>query len=194
MVQLNILRRINNLVGAMSDLTAKQAQFVNEYMMSLNGTQAAIRAGYSPKTARAIASENLRKPEIAAAIAQRRRHISERFDGLFFRVIENLCHIAFANFGDVLGPNWTLKPTQEWPPEFSAAVRSIKYRERLAPGGPSGKRGRIVDRLEIKTYDRILAHILIAEYMGVFPRGSVRKQRSKQTIGFSAYIDRSGAA
>ena len=178
----------------MPHLTAKQAQFVNEYMMSLNGTQAAIRAGYSPKTARAIASENLRKPEIAAEIARRRCHVRERFDGFFSRVMESLCHIAFADFGDVLGPNWTLKPTQEWPPEFSSAVRSIKYREKLAPGGASGKRRRIVERLEIKTYDRIVAHILIAEYMGFFPRGSVRKQRSKQTMGFTGHIDRPDAA
>lgn len=49
-------------------LTAKQAQFVREYLIDLNATQAAIRAGYSEKTAAAIGDENLRKPEIAAAV------------------------------------------------------------------------------------------------------------------------------
>ena len=43
-------------------LTAKQARFVEEYLVDLNGTQAAIRAGYSPKTAAATASRLLRKP------------------------------------------------------------------------------------------------------------------------------------
>jgi phage terminase small subunit len=53
----------------MSDkLTNKQRAFVAEYMKDLNGTQAAIRAGYSPKTACSIASENLRKPHIKRAI------------------------------------------------------------------------------------------------------------------------------
>lgn len=49
-------------------LTAKQERFVREYLVDLNGTQAAIRAGYSKQTARAIASEMLTKPYIATAI------------------------------------------------------------------------------------------------------------------------------
>lgn len=49
-------------------LTAKQAAFANEYLVDLNATQAAIRAGYSEDTAGAIGHENLNKPEIAAAI------------------------------------------------------------------------------------------------------------------------------
>lgn len=50
-------------------MTPKQAAFVAEYLIDLNGTQAAIRAGYSEDTARSIASENLSKPNIADAIA-----------------------------------------------------------------------------------------------------------------------------
>jgi phage terminase small subunit len=49
-------------------LTPRQQQFVDEYLIDGNGTQAAIRAGYSEKTAYSIANENLNKPEIAAAI------------------------------------------------------------------------------------------------------------------------------
>jgi len=50
-------------------LTAKQQRFVEEYLLDLNATQAAIRAGYSPKTANRTGPENLSKPVIAAAIA-----------------------------------------------------------------------------------------------------------------------------
>ena len=53
----------------MADLTAKQARFVLEYAVDLNATQAAIRAGYSKKTAASIGLENLRKPLIAAYVA-----------------------------------------------------------------------------------------------------------------------------
>jgi phage terminase small subunit len=52
-------------------LTAKQKLFVEEYCVDHNATQAAIRAGYSEKTAYSIGSENLRKPEITAAILER---------------------------------------------------------------------------------------------------------------------------
>lgn len=48
-------------------LTPKEQRFVEEYAIDLNGTQAAIRAGYSPKTARSIASETLQRPAVKAA-------------------------------------------------------------------------------------------------------------------------------
>jgi phage terminase small subunit len=49
-------------------LTPKQLQFCKEYLIDLNGAQAAIRAGYSEKTAKEIASENLTKPNIVEYI------------------------------------------------------------------------------------------------------------------------------
>jgi phage terminase small subunit len=48
-------------------LTPKEQRFVEEYAIDLNGTQAAIRAGYSPRTARSIASEALQRPAVKAA-------------------------------------------------------------------------------------------------------------------------------
>ena len=48
-------------------LTPKEQRFVEEYAIDLNGTQAAIRAGYSLKTARSIASEALQRPAVKAA-------------------------------------------------------------------------------------------------------------------------------
>ena len=59
-------------------LTPKQARFVEEYLVDLNATQAAIRAGYSKKTARQVASENLTKPDIQEAIAAAQDDRSER--------------------------------------------------------------------------------------------------------------------
>ena len=58
-------------------LTPKQQRFIDEYLIDLNATQAAIRAGYSPRTARAIACENLAKPYIQEAIAEAKRERSE---------------------------------------------------------------------------------------------------------------------
>lgn len=55
----------------MAKLTAKQKRFCDEYLIDLNATQAAIRAGYSPKTARMIANENLTKPYIKEYIEKR---------------------------------------------------------------------------------------------------------------------------
>lgn len=59
-------------------LTAKQQRFVEEYCVDWNATQAAIRAGYSEKTAALIGHENLRKPNVAAAIQVFRTNLAER--------------------------------------------------------------------------------------------------------------------
>ena len=59
-------------------MTPKQQRFVQEYLVDLNATQAAIRSGYSKKTARFIGAENLTKPNIAAAIAAAVAKRSER--------------------------------------------------------------------------------------------------------------------
>ena len=62
----------------MTGLTAKQERFVEEYLIDLNATQAAIKAGYSEKTARSVGSENLTKPDVAAAIVAAQKNRSER--------------------------------------------------------------------------------------------------------------------
>lgn len=62
----------------MSDLTPKQQRFVEEYLVDLNATQAAIRAGYSEDTAASIGSENLRKPEIETAVQSAMDQRAER--------------------------------------------------------------------------------------------------------------------
>ncbi|HFK5851691.1 TPA: terminase small subunit [Streptococcus pyogenes] len=57
--------------GKLSKLTLKQKRFADEYIISANATAAAIKAGYSKKTARSICQENLTKPDIKAYIDER---------------------------------------------------------------------------------------------------------------------------
>ena len=84
----------------MAKLTAKQKKFVEEYLIDLNATQAAIRAGYSTESAKEIGCENLTKPnvkvEIDKAIAERSRRTGINQD----RVLRELAKIAFVNPGD----------------------------------------------------------------------------------------------
>ena len=62
----------------MANLTPKQQRFVEEYLIDLNATQAAIRAGYSAKTAAVIGAENLIKPYIQKAIQEAQNKLTER--------------------------------------------------------------------------------------------------------------------
>jgi phage terminase small subunit len=60
------------------ELTPKQQRFCDEYLKDLNGTQAAIRAGYSENTAKEIASENLTKPNIQEYLNSKRIKLEKK--------------------------------------------------------------------------------------------------------------------
>lgn len=74
-------------------LTAKQKRFVQEYLIDLNATQAAIRAGYSKKSAHSIGPENLEKPEIKQAIEEKLKQIDDEKTADAKEVIEYLTSV-----------------------------------------------------------------------------------------------------
>lgn len=76
------------------NLTAKQAQFVREYMVDFNAAQAAIRAGYSVKSAPFVGYENLNKPYIAAEIDKLKKERADAADLKAEWVINNLIEVA----------------------------------------------------------------------------------------------------
>ena len=95
----------------MSDLTDKQAAFVDEYLVDLNAAAAAKRAGYSEKTARHIGHENLTKPNVKAAIAKRRKEQQERVEINADMVVEGL--LFEAKLPDEAGGNTNAR-IQAW--------------------------------------------------------------------------------
>lgn len=83
-------------------LTPKQQAFVDEYLIDLNGTQAAIRAGYSEKTARSVAAENLAKPYIALAISIRQQDRVKRVEASQDDVVRVLVNMLAADANDLV--------------------------------------------------------------------------------------------
>lgn len=96
-------------------LTAKQERFVEEYLIDLNATQAAIRAGYSEKTAYRTGADNLRKPQIAESIAARKDERSERTKIDADWVLTRLAEEAEADVADLYDEDGGLRPVHEWP-------------------------------------------------------------------------------
>jgi len=84
----------------MAKLTPKQKMFCKEYLVDLNMTQAAIRAGYSKKTARSIGQENLTKPVIMAEIQRLMDKRAKRIEITADKVLQELAKLAFANMQD----------------------------------------------------------------------------------------------
>ena len=83
-------------------LTDKQAAFVQEYLVDLNATQAAIRAGYSQATAGSIGHENLTKPEIVDAIAEAQLARAERVQITADQVLRELVDIATTDANELI--------------------------------------------------------------------------------------------
>ncbi|MCR9090518.1 MAG: terminase small subunit [Proteobacteria bacterium] len=86
----------------MAGLTAKQRAFVDEYLIDLNATQAALRAGYSPRTAKQAGTENLAKPAIKAAIDARMEQRQERTEVTADRVVRELSRMALYDPADIV--------------------------------------------------------------------------------------------
>ena len=147
-------------------LRSKQQRFVNEYLVDFNATQAAIRAGYSPHTARAIGSENLKKPAIAAAVAGALARRRRKFDANAARTVEALSRIAFASIKGLYGPHGEILPPEKWPPEPWDAVKSFSYRKTRSksPGTPQQPGF----RASIRMHDKLRALEALGQYLGMF--------------------------
>lgn len=144
----------------MAKLTPKQKAFCDEYLIDLNATQAAIRAGYSTSTAKDIGCENLAKPNIRAyidkAIAERSKRTGINQD----RVIRELAKLAFVNANDVINMDEaTLK--DDVLEEDTAAIASVKVK--YIPT----KEGEGVER-EIRLTDKLKALELLGKHLGMF--------------------------
>ena len=79
----------------MAKLTAKQQRFCDEYLIDLNATQAAIRAGYSKRTAAASAARLLRNVKVQEYISEKQKEIEKRTEVTQDMVIKELAKIAF---------------------------------------------------------------------------------------------------
>ena len=131
-------------------LTPKQQRFVEEYLLDLNATQAAIRAGYSKKTARNIASENMAKPDIQQAIttATRERSEATRIDAAW--VLRRLTDEATADLAELYDKDGGLKPVKDWPLVWrQGLVQGVDVDETFEAGARLAKvtRVRLSDRI-----------------------------------------------
>ncbi|PRD42068.1 terminase small subunit [Phyllobacterium phragmitis] len=114
----------------MGNLTARRRLFAHEYLIDLNGTKAAIRAGFSEKRASVEAAELLKDPQVAALIEQLKAERIKRVEADSDMVLRDLLEYRDADIRQIYNENDTLKPIHEWPAFFTRlGVVSIKTRE-----------------------------------------------------------------
>lgn len=144
----------------MEKLTNKQKKFIDEYLVDLNATQAAIRAGYKEKTAYRTGAENLKKPQIQREIQKRMQERQQRTEVTQDMVVKELAAIAFAKATDYVeirsnGVCGTvvIKPTTDLSDQQIRAIAGIKE-------GANG--------IEIKLNDKEKALELLGRHLGMW--------------------------
>ena len=112
--------------GEKKKLSPKQQMFVKEYLIDLNATQAAIRAGYSKKTAGQIGEQNLNKLEIASEIQKSMDKRAAKIEITAEKVLQEIAKLAFANLQDFYEENGSLKEIAKLPRDIAVALSSSK--------------------------------------------------------------------
>lgn len=145
--------------GRGKTLTDKQAKFVTEYLVDLNATQAALRAGYSKKTAHRTGQENLQKPPIAEAIAAKQEKLQKKTEITIERVIQEYKRLAFVD------------PTKIW--DKNGKIKSIHKMDedtrRAIAGMEISTIGNTLETLKkIKLWDKTKALDSLAKHLGMF--------------------------
>lgn len=163
-------RRGNAVIQANGGLNPKQLAFVNAYIVLKNATQAAIKAGYSKKTAHSAGPRMLENVAVAGAIVVKGRRIAEKYEITSERVLAEYARIAYANMLDFIEINEDgtasidfSKVTRE-----QAAAMGEVVTETHTEGTGDDKTN--VVRVKFKLHDKIRALEALAKHLKLFPQ------------------------
>ena len=152
----------------MTKLTDRQARFVEEYLVDLNATQAAIRAGYSERTAQEQGSRLLSNVIVSQAVAKAQLARSRRTEVTQDRVVRELAMIAFANMMDYMRIGEDGDPYTDFSGidrDMAAAIAEVAV-EDFKDG--RGKGARDVRRVKFKLADKRAALVDLGKHLGMF--------------------------
>lgn len=143
----------------MAKLRDKQRRFVDEYLIDLNATQAAIRAGYSVKTANEQGSRLLANVSVQTAIAEKMADRSRRTGVNQDRVVLELAKIAFVKLTDIIDEKGKIKDTAT--EDDLACLEGYKYKYSDTDTGYSVER-------EVKLSSKMKALELLGKHLGMW--------------------------
>lgn len=139
-------------------LNAKQEAFCIEYLVDLNATQAAIRAGYSQKTAKDIASQNLAKLNIQARVTELKAERTKRVEINADYVLNRLVEIDQMDVLDILEEDGTLRPISNWPKSWRQFINGLDVSELSGQDGSSAVLKKIKWPDKVKNLELIGKH------------------------------------
>ncbi|CVD57687.1 Terminase small subunit [Serratia marcescens] len=140
-------------------LTDKQEMFCREYLIDLNATQAAIRAGHSIKTANRTASENLSKPDIQLRISELKVQRNDLVGINATYVLNRLVEIDQMDVLDILDSSGELKPVSKWPKVWRTTLSGLDVLEMVSEGNSAAIIKKIKWPDKVKNLELLGKHI-----------------------------------
>lgn len=147
-------------------LTPRQQRFVDEYLIDLNATKAATRAGYSAKTAASQGERLLRNVEVAAAIAAAKKARAERTEVDADYVLKRMIEIDQMDVLDIMDDDMAIKPVSEWPKVWRQYLSGFDLAEMFE--GRGEQREMIGILKKIKWPDKVKNLELLGRHFGMF--------------------------
>ncbi len=141
-------------------LTPKQASFVREYLKDHNGKQAAIRTGYSPKSAEVQASVLLSNPKVAAHLAALAKQATDDTVADARRTLQEMTRLAMVDIRSFYTEDGKLKRMQDLTAEQGAALCSVETLQRNATAGD----GQTETVYKLKMWDKTRALEMLAKH------------------------------
>jgi phage terminase small subunit len=149
--------------GKADSLTPQQERFVAEYLIDLNATQAAIRAGYSAKTAQQQGARLLLNVVIGQAVAAGKAKQLETAGLSAARVLEELRRLAFSDVRHLFDATGNLLPLSDLTPEQSSAIASIEVIIKNAKAGDG-----VTDTIhKLRVWDKTRALEMLSKHFGL---------------------------
>jgi len=146
----------------MAKLTDKQELFAREYLKDLNATQAAIRAGYSEKTAKEAGYENLTKPHVLELVAELKAKRIEQTGIDAAYVLRRLVEIDEMDVLDILLANGELKPIAQWPKVWRTTLSGMDVTE--MSGDSAGLLKKIKWPDKVKNLELLGKHVTVQAF------------------------------
>ncbi|EJY6033127.1 terminase small subunit [Pseudomonas aeruginosa] len=145
-------------------LTKKQRLFVDEYLIDLNATQAAIRAGYSPRRATEIGYQLLQRPEVAQAIQAAMAERSKRTEVEADYVIRRLREIDEMDVLDILEDDGSFRSIRDWPRAWRQFLSGIEIAELFEGRGDDRRIAGVLRK--VKWPDKLRNLELLSRHVG----------------------------
>ena len=153
------------------NLTSKQQIFCKEYLVSNNATEAAIRAGYSGKSAKSQASRMLTNVNVRAYIDKHQAERAKKLDITADKVLQEIANVAFFDIRNIYDGS-SLKEIADLDENTSRAIAGVKARVERGEDGSN-----VAEIVEVKSNDKLKALDMLSKHLGLYEKDNAQSNQ-----------------